>query len=553
MNHHRAAGSSINACLLLWLNAEALMTTVNLAYCQELGDLCVKEQSVKRAALIVLVLAAATMAGVPRSPVDAATCRPTLTKIAVSPRSVPGGARATVTVALSCVTSTALTVHLTGFKGATTPSAIRVARHKSSGRAMIRTEIRKATKHGDVVATLGRTRRSAALTVTKTPRTCKSPRLTGVKIPSLVYVGNRPAATVRLSCAPTSPIRLSLTSSNPDLIAPADVTVGRYYDTATIGLDPTADQSGQYSATITVRYKAQTLARSMTVEPGLENFLIPAASEPNFVQPEVLFTGIAPTGGLTVRLASDNPAITVPATFTAPAGSVGGGFNVTVQPVTKDTTVTLTATFGGRTLRATTTLLPPFGPGDTVTLAAEAGAGPIYGQEHDLEYIVLLSNPAPASGENVTFAATDPSIELQSTTDFITGGFDDGFVDIDTTNITSPVHAKLTATVEGITATLPITIEPGLASISNVPATITGGESFTGTVNLAGPVDTATTIELQSTWGILTVPTLVTVRAGQSSVNFTATTVAVTSDSDVNINASLGSTEITSSTVTLTP
>ena len=507
----------------------------------------------KRAALIVLVLAAATVAGVPRQSADAATCRPTLTKITVSPRSVPGGAKATATVHLSCATTTSLTVHLTGFRGVTIPTAIRVARHRSSGRATIRTEVRSATKHGDVVATLGRTRRTAALTVTRTPRACKTPRLIGLTIPSLVYVGNRPTATARLSCAPTAPIRLSLTSSNPHLKVLAKVTVGRHYDTATIGLDPTADETGQYSATITVRYKAQTLARSIAVEPGLENFLIPAASEPNFVQPEVLFTGIAPAGGLTVRLASDNPAITVPATYTAPAGSVGGGFNVTVLPVTKDTTVTLTATFGGRTLRATTTLLPPFGPGDTVTLSAEASAGPIYGQEFDLEYIVLLSNPAPASGETVTFAASDPSVELQSTTDFITAGFDDGFVDINTANITSPVHAKLTATVDGITATLPITIEPGLASISNVPATITGGDSFTCTVNLAGPVDTPTTIELQSTWGILTVPTLVTVPAGQSSVNFTATTVAVTSDSDVAINASLGSTEITSSTVTLTP
>ena len=127
---------------------------------------------------------------------------------------------------------------------------------------------------------------------------------------------------------------------------------------------------------------------------------------------------------------------------------------------------------------------------------------------------MLLSNPAPAGGETVTFSATDPSIELQTTSTDITPGFDDGYVDINTANITSPVHAKLEATVASITATLPVIIEPGLASVS-VPATVTGGDNFTGTVSLAGPVDAATTVALQSTWGIVTVPGLVRSRPAE--------------------------------------
>jgi hypothetical protein len=366
-----------------------------------------------------------------------------------------------------------------------------------------------------------------------------------------MYVGSRSVATIRLSCAPTAPIRLSLTSTNSDLPVPAAVTIGRYYDTAAVPLNPKADEAGRFSARLAVRYKSTSLARSVTVDPGMSLFSIPPCSEPNCVFPEVLFTGIVPTGGLTVHLTSNNPAIIVPATFTAAAGSLGGTFNVTVQPVTKNTKVTLTAAFGGRKLHATTVLLPPFGPGDTVTLSAEAGSGPIYGQEFNLEYIVLLSNPAPASGETVTFSATDPSIELQSTSTFIPPGFDDGYLDINTADITSPVHAKLTATVAGITATLPITIEPGLASVS-VPATVTGGDSFTGTVSVAGQVDTPTTVALQSTWGIVTVPGLVTIPAGESSASFTATTVEVTTNSDVTINASLGTTNFPSNIVTVT-
>ena len=506
----------------------------------------------KRSALLVLVLAAALLPYLPRQSAEAATCRPALTEVTVSPAAVPGGASSNVSVTLSCGATTALTVHLAGFRGITVPSAIHVARGKKGAVAKARTSVRSGTKRGRIEATLGRTHRNAELTVTKTPRACRTPRLTGLVAPSLLYVGSPAVATVKLSCAPTAPIRLRLHGSNSDLPVPATITVGRYYDYAAVRLDPKADEEGRYFATIMVSYGAKAVAKKITVDPGLSVFVIPPSSEPDSPQPDALFSGIVPAGGLTVRLASNNPAITVPATFTAEAGSLGGGFNVTVQPVTKNTKVTLSATFGGRTLHASTVLLPPFGPGDTVTLSAENGPGPIYGQEFDLEYIAHLSNPAPASGETVTFSASDPGIEMQTASDDITPGFEDAYVDINTANITSPVHATLEATADGITASLPITIEPGLASVT-VPATVKGGDSFTGTVSLAGPVDTATTIALQSTWGIVTVPGLVTIPAGQSSANFTATTVPVTSDSDVAINAMLGTTVMTSNTVTLTP
>jgi hypothetical protein len=66
-------------------------------------------------------------------------------------------------------------------------------------------------------------------------------------------------------------------------------------------------------------------------------------------------------------------------------------------------------------------------------------------------------------------------------------------------------------------------------------------------------VDTATTVSLQSTVGILNVPVTVTIPADQSSASFQATTVAVTSDTTVNIYAYLGSTSLPSAAITVTP
>lgn len=256
-----------------------------------------------------------------------------------------------------------------------------------------------------------------------------------------------------------------------------------------------------------------------------------------------------------MSLHSDNGAVTVPATCSFQAGAVGGECTgITVQPVTKNTTVKLSASLGSRTRSATTVLLPPFTSSDHITVAAEGGGtGAIYGQDYDLEYEVTLSNPAPADGETVTMSAAGPSLELQNTTSYIPPGFTVADFTVDVANVTAPVHTSLTATAGGVAASLPVTIEPGLAGITNVPTAITGGDGFSATVVLAGPVDTNTTVDLQSTWGILTVPLTVVIPKGHDSVNFAVTTVPVTSPSDVNIIGSLGSSTVTSAAVTLNP
>ena len=506
----------------------------------------------KRIAL-VLVLLAAAMVFVPHTPAGAATCRPALKGLTLSPASVPGGAPATAKVTLSCRAPAAVKVGLAGFTGAAAPRSVRVARGKTTGTAVITTSVTHVARHGRIKATLRKVVRTAALAITRTPRTCKNPALSSLSVATLVYVGQRPQLTLRLNCAAAAPVRVSLTSSNSLLPVPATVTIGRYYQTAAVSLDPKAYEIGQYSASVTAKLGTTSKAKTITVDPGLASYTIPPCSEPNCVAPDVLFTGTIPAGGYTVQLASNNPAITVPSSATFQAGSFGGGFvGVTVNPVTVNTTVTLSVTFEGRTLTASTVLLPPWNTSDSLTLTAEQ-AGPAYGGEFDLEYLALLSNPAPASGETVTFSSPSASLELQNTTWPIPAGDDDAYVDVNTADVTSAVHTTLVATVDGVSASLPVTIEPGLASFTDVPATVTGGQSFTGTVNLAGAVDTATTVSLQSTVGILNVPVTVTIPAGQSSASFQATTVAVTSDTTVNIYAYLGSTSLPSAAITVTP
>lgn len=147
----------------------------------------------------------------------------------------------------------------------------------------------------------------------------------------------------------------------------------------------------------------------------------------------------------------------------------------------------------------------------------------------------------------------DPAdVQLDSSSVFISPGSDQGILTFSVPFATSVVDATVTASLDGVTASIPVTIEPSLDSFT-LPASIVGGQSATGTILLAGPVDTATTVDLQSTIGILSVPVSVTIPAGASSAAFPITTVPVTSDTDASIVAFLGSTSVQSDNIVVTP
>jgi hypothetical protein len=523
-----------------------------------------KFRSITGRVITGLLVTASTIAVPVQSAVAApeATCSPSLQKVTLSPASVPGGAGSTVTATLSCATPRALTIGLKGFAGVSVPAALHVAAGKSRASAGIATATTKTARRGWIVATLGSVRREALLTVGVTPRTCASPVLSSATLPALAYVGDHPVLALRLSCAAGAAVRLSVTSSNASLPVPATVTIGRYYSAVNVSLTPKAFQPGQYQSTITVHHATKTLTRAITVNPGLSIFTAQADScSPNSIHPDILFTGLIPAGGLSVKLKSDNPAITVPATasFTQP-GSIGGDVSgVTVNPVSVNTKVTLSATLGSRTLTASVTLLRPWTSGDKITLVPFPGPGPFYGPSFGYEVLVNLSNPAPLGNGLAGTATSDHPSDVQNLESqvSISPGCTDGVVSFEVPYETHPVHATVTVNLGGSMATTSLTIEPSIASVT-APAAITGGQSAMGTVTLAGPPDAPDTVLIQSSWGILTVPNTVTIPAGQTSATFPITTFPVDSDSQVFISAmhlvqEQGADSVTSNPIDVTP
>jgi hypothetical protein len=164
----------------------------------------------------------------------------------------------------------------------------------------------------------------------------------------------------------------------------------------------------------------------------------------------------------------------------------------------------------------------------------------------------------PASGLAGT-ATTDHPNDVQdlSSQVYVTAGCTSTVISFQVPYESAPVHAVVRVSIGGSTAATSLTIEPSLASVT-LPATIVGGQSSTGTVTLAGAPDATETVYLNSSWGILTVPQSVTIPAGQTSVTFPIATVAVTSDSQVNVTASHNVSDqvadsVTSNTIDVTP
>ncbi|GAA2608433.1 hypothetical protein GCM10010411_48320 [Actinomadura fulvescens] len=312
-------------------------------------------------------------------------------------------------------------------------------------------------------------------------------------------------------------------------------------------------EGSQYVARVTARHGGRSVGRDVTVNPGLKSVSIPPHSDPNSVSVNPHFTGPAPASGLTVKVASDNPAITVPSTAFFPAGTYGGDIGrIQVRPVTKNTKVTISVTLGTRTLKASKVLIPPFDGTQGVSIHA-AEPGDLYGLQHDLSYRVVLANPAPVGGLSVELKVKDgdPAITLDNTTDHISEGGTTAYFRLRTADVTRTTRTGLEATVLGAKASLPITIHPRLSGLS-LPASVKGGTSFTGTVTLAGPSDVDTTIWLDPSGGVLNVQRSVIIPAGATSATFEATSLKVETPESAYISARLGGTE-TRTHLTVTP
>jgi hypothetical protein len=242
--------------------------------------------------------------------------------------------------------------------------------------------------------------------------------------------------------------------------------------------------------------------------------------------------GVAPSGGATINLTSDNAAVsTVPLSLAPGTHSVV--FSQSTSSVVNKTVATLTATDGTNNASATLTLNPPQPAG--VTIPGVRGGLQTTGK-------VTLNAPA-AEDTSVSLAIVSggSAVAWMQSSVTVPAGATSATWPIQTVQLSSSVKVTVSATLNGLTrsgAFVASAITP--SGLSYSPATVTGGSTTTGKVTFPAVLTQDTVVTLAVTAGssaVASIPSTVTVTAGTASATFPITTNHVSATTTVTVSA----------------
>lgn len=152
---------------------------------------------------------------------------------------------------------------------------------------------------------------------------------------------------------------------------------------------------------------------------------------------------------------------------------------------------------------------------------------------------VTLTGPAPAEGAWVTITSRNQAV-IAPPSLYIPGGVTRGSFNLPISFAPTPREGWITATYGAAGRTAPLTVNPGpVTTLAVKDATVLGGSTTTGTVQLlapVGPVRLDLTLA-SSDPAVAAVPERVAVTPGNSAVSFPITTTAVTGTSTVFLTA----------------
>lgn len=168
---------------------------------------------------------------------------------------------------------------------------------------------------------------------------------------------------------------------------------------------------------------------------------------------------------------------------------------------------------------------------------------------------VTLDTPAPRDVA-VLLSSTNAAAAIPQYV-VIPQGSSSGTFSITTTAVSSPVTGAITATVNGVSASQSLTVEPiGVQSVSVKPSKIVGCMNATGTVTLQAPATPGPiTVNLASSNSSVANPTVssITIAAGSKTGTFSITTTPVTAATKVVLSAASNGTSKKTVTVTIEP
>jgi trimeric autotransporter adhesin len=343
------------------------------------------------------------------------------------------------------------------------------------------------------------------------------PTVTSLSVtPAAVTGFQNSEGTITLSAkAPKGGSAVSVTVNSTNVEVPATVTVpeGR---TSYKFLIHTVGVAKQEVDTLTAKLGSSTATASITINPGVPLTLeiIPAQiTSGGSVYGAVILGYAAPTGGVTVTLASASSLIDYPVSLTIPAGHLKETFKIGTQATVTNTMVSLIARWNGNRSEANVTLLPvPFVL--SFGTAGRTGGNPITGT-------VTLTKASPTGGTTLNVTSNSKLATVASTVTVPAGATSATF-DVATKPVAETTPIVITASGLDTTSKASFDIfPPRIDSLTLSPSSVKGGTTSTGTVTI--PTDAPASgyvITLSSSLGSVSVPEKVTIKGGTRSATF---------------------------------
>jgi len=218
----------------------------------------------------------------------------------------------------------------------------------------------------------------------------------------IVGGANTTGAITLSSAAPPGGSSFTLSAAS-GVSVPATVTVAAGATKASFSITTTAVTQSQFTV-ITATGNAVTLKNTIITDP-LIGALIPSVGTTMAGFPvtvNLTLNGRAPTGGAVVNLSSDNPAITVPATVTFPAGATVTTFSASSIPVSSAVTANITASYAGAISRVGIAVVPAIQSITAAPATVNAGAQTVI-------TVILGTNVPAGNTATVQLMSSDPA------------------------------------------------------------------------------------------------------------------------------------------------
>lgn len=240
----------------------------------------------------------------------------------------------------------------------------------------------------------------------------------------------------------------------------------------------------------------------------------------------------APTGGMTFNV-DYGSGLTGPATVTVPAGQTSVRFRALSVTVDRNLASFIHAVNSPNDVNSPVTITPASLSSVVVTPGSVLGGGRANGT-------VRLNGQAGPSNVTVSLASADPAVVVPASVTIPAGSSSAPFV-----VTTKPVASTTDVTIAagGTVSTSLKVVAASLRSLTLSRNTVPGGTKAVATVFLDSPAPVGgTTVTLASDNSAASLPTILTVPAGQTSRAVDVTTTPVASNVDATLSATLGGT-----------